>query len=150
MTLDAAAGTMVPLSSDVEIKKVSDTQAQFIIDGTYTWEAAFTPGQGLELLNGKVVKTATDPASGKNIYIMSVLAADDFTAEHKTYIIGTREPVLISVNHDGKLIFKEKSKISSEQYWASYGFVRSSSRQITQGTFIGIEKFFIQPKLEAK
>ncbi len=41
----------------------------------------------------------------------------DFTAEHKTYIIGTREPVLISVNHDGKLIFKEKSKISSEQYW---------------------------------
>ena len=108
------------------------------------------PGQGLELLNGKVVKTATDPASGKNIYIMSVLAADDFTAEHKTYIIGTREPVLISVNHDGKLIFKEKSKISSEQYWASYGFVRSSSRQITQGTFIGIEKFFIQPKLEAK
>ena len=150
MTLDAATGTMVPLSSDVEIKKVSDTQAQFIIDGTYTWEAAFTPGQGLELLNGKVVKTATDPASGKNIYIMSVLAADDFTAEHKTYIIGTREPVLISVNHDGKLIFKEKSKISSEQYWASYGFVRSSSRQITQGTFIGIEKFFIQPKLEAK
>ena len=33
MTLDAATGTMVPLSSDVEIKKVSDTQAQFIIDG---------------------------------------------------------------------------------------------------------------------
>ena len=57
---------------------------------------------------------------------------------------------MISVNHDGKLTFKEKSKISSEQYWASYGFVRSSSRQITQGTFIGIEKFFIQPKLEAK
>lgn len=150
MTLDAATGAMIPLRSDVEIKKVGDTKALFIIDGIYTWEAAFTPGQGLELLNGKVVKTLTDDASRKNIYVMSVLAADDFSNEHKTYIIGTREPVLISVGHDGKLMFKEKSKISSEQYWASYGFVRSSSRQITQGTFIGIEKFFIQPKLQAK
>ena len=147
LTLDAS-GAMVPFTSTLVIKEVTKTQASVIVDGTYTWEASFTPGRALELLNGKVVKTVTTGA--KPVYIVTVLAADDFTNEHKNMILGTREPVLISITREGKLVFAEKFKIASEQTWASYGFVRSSSNRLTQGTYLGIEQMYIQPKLSKK
>ena len=142
------SGAMVPFTSTLVIKEVTKTQASVIVDGTYTWEASFTPGRALELLNGKVVKTVTTGA--KPVYIVTVLAADDFTNEHKNMILGTREPVLISITREGKLVFAEKFKIASEQTWASYGFVRSSSNRLTQGTYLGIEQMYIQPKLSKK
>ena len=147
LTLDES-GAMVPFTSTLVIKEVTKTQASVIVDGTYTWEASFTPGRALELLNGKVVKTVTTGA--KPVYIVTVLAADDFTNEHKNMILGTREPVLISITREGKLVFAEKFKIASEQTWASYGFVRSSSNRLTQGTYLGIEQMYIQPKLSKK
>ena len=45
------------------------------------------------------------------------------------------------------LVFEEVERIASEQRWASYGFVTSSSSRVTQGTFTGIDRVFVQPKL---
>lgn len=137
---------MVRRSSTFQIERLSDILARLTIDGQYTIEAAFTPGIGLELLNGKVGKTSTGAQSNK-VYHVSVLVADDFTFEHKNLIVGTREPVRLAITRDGKLVFDEVQRLASDQRWASYGFVTSSSDRITQGTYTGIDRVFVQPTL---
>ena len=144
--LELIAGEMVSTNSTFEIQRVSDSEARLIIDNTYTVQASFSPTAGILLSNGKVGKTVTD-TSGNTVYYVSVLVADDFTNEHKNHILGTRESVGIRVTHDGSLVFEEVERIASEQRWASYGFVTSSSSRVTQGTFTGIDRVFVQPKL---
>lgn len=139
-------GGLVPETSVLEVKQLSATQAQVIIDNEYIWPASFTPGKGLELINGKVVRTLT-PAGAKPTYIVTVLAADDTTTDPPNIIIGTREPVLINIAADGSIHFAEKTRLASEQQWASYGFIRSSSQHVAQGTYLGVYRMFIQPKL---
>lgn len=137
---------MVSRTSSFQIDRVSDTKARLTIAGEYVIEADFTPGQGITLFNGRVGKTSAN-AQGKSVYHVSVLAADDFTFEHKNTIIGTRESVRIAITREGKLAFEEVERLASEQRWASYGFVTSSSDRITQGTYTGIDRVFIQPVL---
>lgn len=137
---------MVRRTSSFVIERINDTKAHLTIDGQYTVEATFTPGKGIELLNGRVGKTTTG-AQSKPVYHVSVLVADDFTFEHKNLIVGTREAVRIGITREGKLAFEEVERLASEQRWASYGFVTSSSNRITQGTYTGVDRVFVQPVL---
>ena len=99
------------------------------------------------MLNGQVVGESTNEL-GNKVYIATVLAADDFTPEHKNTLIGNREPVHLNVADDGSLVFTQAQLIAPGQTWASYAFTRSNAKQITLGSSAGLEIAFIRPKLQ--
>ena len=139
--------TMGETVNEVSIERVSDTKAKFIVDGIFTWNIDFTPGRGFTMLNGQVVGESTNEL-GNKVYIATVLAADDFTPEHKNTLVGSREPVHLNIADDGSLVFTQAQLIAPGQTWASYAFARSNAKQITLGSSAGLEMAFIRPKLQ--
>jgi hypothetical protein len=139
--------TMGETVNEVSIERVSDTKAKFIVDGIFTWNIDFTPGRGFTMLNGQVVGESTNEL-GNKVYIATVLAADDFTPEHKNTLVGSREPVHLNIADDGSLVFTQAQLIAPGQTWASYAFARSNAKQITLGSSAGLEIAFIRPKLQ--
>ena len=120
--------TMGETVNEVSIERVSDTKAKFIVDGIFTWNIDFTPGRGFTMLNGQVVGESTNEL-GNKVYIATVLAADDFTPEHKNTLVGSREPVHLNIADDGSLVFTQAQLIAPGQTWASYDLlVRMLSR----------------------
>lgn len=139
-------GKMIPQESQVEIKRISDTKAQFIIDETLTWNVDFVPGKGLVMMNGQEVFKDIGE-NGKLEYYITVLAEDGFNYEHQNSIFGKKEPVLVNIAKDGSLVFAESERLSAGMHWASYAIARASASDISKGSNLGFAFTFIKPKL---
>ena len=136
-------------TTDVRIVATGANTANFIVEGKYSWEVAFTPGKGFTMNNGKIVgKNEIKP--GVYEYLITVIVADDFRKGHETAINGTKESVLLTFDDKGNLVFKEAQKIASEQTFSSYGWNRFSDSKPVMGAFRGIGEVFVKPKLTRK
>ena len=136
-------------TTNVRIVATGNNKANFIVEGKYAWEVAFTPGKGFTMNNGKIVgKNEVQP--GVYEYLITVIVADDFRKGHETAINGTKESVLLTFDDKGNLVFKEAQKIASEQTFSSYGWNRFSDSKPVMGAFRGIGEVFVKPKLMRK
>ena len=136
-------------TTNVRIVATGNNKANFIVEGKYAWEVAFTPGKGFTMNNGKIVgKNEVKP--GVYEYLITVIVADDFRKGHETAINGTKESVLLTFDDKGNFVFKEAQKIASEQTFSSYGWNRFSDSKPVMGAFRGIGEVFVKPKLTRK
>ena len=136
-------------TTDVRIVATGANTANFIVEGKYSWEVAFTPGKGFTMNNGKIVGR-NEVKPGVYEYLITVIVADDFRKGHETAINGTKESVLLTFDDKGNLVFKEAQKIASEQTFSSYGWNRFSDSKPVMGAFRGIGEVFVKPKLTRK
>lgn len=137
---------MVDTTNVVTIERVSDISAKFKLDNNYVWEATFSPGEGFILGNGKVVREAA-LSSGEKVYVVSVLLADNFDAQHQNRLVGTKENIRITFNAKGELVFAEDQHTIDGLTLASYGWGLSTDPKVTMNTFNGLLDTFVQPKL---
>lgn len=138
---------MVDTVNTITITRLTDTKALFTIDDTFNWECTFTPGRGLLMMNGKIL--FTDDSDEKNpVYLISLIAANDFREGHLNAIIGTREGLRLSFGKQGELVFTEHERITTQQVWNSYAIGISSAKKVDQESYGGLFASFIRPRLE--
>lgn len=140
------------VTSNIVIRRVNNTKAQFIIDGTYTWDIDFQPGRGFTMSNGKVLREVVE--NGTRFYLESLIAVDSYNysqgAQTQTVLIGSGDLLDLRIANDGSLYFAQHSKLDETRNWASYAIGRSTTRALDQGSWRGIVTEFIKPKLVRK